>query len=180
MNGVTLAELLVSLVISGFLLGSLASALVEGHRVHATGNAYVEMSQNARVALNRMATEIRQAGRGPHPDAFLAIAVAEPSRIVLQHDLDGNGVIAGTGETITWRLAGTILRRDAGGGAQPIINGVQDLVFMYLDGSGAATTRPEAIRSVAIRLTAAPDHSVSRLAATAPYTVITQVRLRNR
>jgi len=180
MSGVNLAELLVSLVLSGMLLASLASALDQGQRVFATSAAHVEMMQSARVALNRMATEIRQAGRGPTPDAFLAIAAAEPSRIVLQHDLDGNGVIAGTGETITWRLAATILRRDAGGGAQPIINGVRDLTFTYRDGAGAVTTRLDAIRTVGIRLVVAPDHSASRLAATAPRTVSTQVRLRNR
>lgn len=180
MGGVNLAELLVSLVVSGLLLASLASALDQGQRVFATSAARVETTQNARVALNRMATEIRQAGRGPNPDAFLAIAVAEPSRIVLQHDLDGNGVIAGTGERITWRLAATILRRDAGGGAQPVINGVHDLTFTYLDGAGAVTTRLEAIRTVGIRLVVAPDHSASRLAVAAPAEVTTQVRLRNR
>jgi len=177
---VNLAELLVSLVVSGFLLGSLVSTLDQGQRVYATGNARVEMIQNARVALNRMATDVRQAGRGPTPDSFPAISVAEPSRIVLQHDLDGNGVIAGAGETITWRLAGTILRRDAGGGAQPIINGVQDLTFTYLDGTGAVTTRLDAIRTIVIRLTATADHGSSALAAAAPQTVTTQVRLRNR
>ena len=91
--GVNLVELLVALVITGLLLGSLAGALDQGQRVYATGSAQVEVTQNTRVALARMAAEIRQAGRGPHPEVFLAIAVAEPSRIVLQQDLNGDGVI---------------------------------------------------------------------------------------
>jgi len=70
--------------------------------------------------LARLTAEIRGAGRGGH--GFDAVAVAAPEQIALQQDLDGDGVIAARGERVTWRLAGTILRRDAGGGAQPIIN----------------------------------------------------------
>jgi type II secretory pathway component PulJ len=177
---VNLAELLVALAITGLLLGSLAGALDQGQRVYATGSARVEVTQNARVALARMAAEIRQAGRGPRPGDFLAIAAAEPSRIVLQQDLNGDGVIAGNGETVTWLLRDGVLRRNAGGGAQPIINGVRDLSFTYLDAAGAPAVSPAAIRVVGISLTTEPDHAHSRLAATAPHTVITQVRLRNR
>ena len=177
---VNLTEVLVALAISGLLLASLVSTLDQGQRVYATGSARVEVTQNARVALARMAAEIRQAGRGPRPEAFLAIAVAEPSRIVLQQDLNGDGVIAGNGETVTWLLRDGVLRRNAGGGAQPIINGVRELSFSYLDAEGAPTPTLDAVRTVTIRLTAAPDHAPSRLAATAAHTVVTQVRLRNR
>ena len=177
---VNLAELLVVLAISGLLLASLAGALDQGQRVYATGSAQVEVTQNARVALARMAADIRQAGRGPHPENFLAIAVAEPSRIVLQHDLNGDGTIAGTGETITWLVRDGVLRRNAGGGAQPIINGVRDVTFTYLDGAGQPAANIDAIRLVGIRLTTEPDHAQSRLAAIAGQTVATQVRLRNR
>jgi len=179
-DDVNLAELLVSLALCGLVLGGLATALDQGQRVYATGNADVEVTQSARVALARMATEIRQAGYGAAPDRFPAIAIAEPSRIVLQQDLDGDGVIAARGETITWRLASGILRRDAGGGAQPIINGVRDLTFVYLDAAGAPTTIPADIARVTISLTSAPDRSATRLAASGPRTISTQVRLRNR
>jgi type II secretory pathway component PulJ len=175
-----LAELLVSIALVGLVLGSLLAALDQGQRAYATGSAGVEVTQNARVALARMATEIRQAGRGPHPDRFPAIAVAEPARIVLQHDLNGDGVIAGAGETITWRLSGTVLRRDAGGGAQPIINGVTGLTFAYLDAEGQPAASLAAIRIVTIDLTAAPTHTASVLAATSAHTFSTQIRLRNR
>ncbi len=175
-----LAELLVAAVLVGLTLASLLTGLEQGQRVYATGSARVEVTQNARVALARMATEIRQAGRGPRPDVFPAIAVAEPSRIVLQHDINGDGVIAGVGETITWRLAGSVLRRDAGGGAQPIINGVTGLTFAYLDVEGQAAASLAAIRTVTISLTTAPTHTASALAAVSAHTVTTQVRLRNR
>ena len=175
-----LAELLVATTLIGLTLGSLLTALDQGQRVYATGSAHVEVTQSARVALARMAAEIRQAGRGARPDAFSAIAVAEPSRIVLQYDLNGDGVIAGTGETVTWQLSSGVLRRNAGGGAQPIINGVKDVVFTYLDADGQRAASLDVIRSVTISVTASPTHTASVLAATSALTMSTQVRLRNR
>jgi type II secretory pathway component PulJ len=177
---VTLGELLVATALVGLTLASLLVALDEGQRVYATGSAHVEIAQSARVALARMASDIRQAGRGARPDAFSAIAIAEVSRIAVQYDLDGDGAIAGNGETVTWQLSNGVLRRNAGGGAQPIINGVRDLVFTYLDADGQPAARPELVRSVGIRLTAAPTHTASALAATSALTLSTQVRLRNR
>ena len=47
-------------------------------------------------------------------DVDAAITLAEPSTIVLQQDLDGDGAIAGNGETVTWLLRGSVLRRNAG------------------------------------------------------------------
>lgn len=180
MGRMNLAELLTVVALVGLMLGALLVALDHGQRVYATGSAGVEVTQNARVALTRMATEIRQAGRGPRPEVFAAIAEAGPESIVLQHDLNGDGVIAGVGETIRWRLAGGVLRRDAGGGAQPIINGVKALTFTYLDAGGQPAAGLAAIRTVTISLTTAPTHTASALAKTSAHTLTTRVRLRNR
>jgi hypothetical protein len=108
------------------------------------------------------------------------VAIAEPSRIVLQQDLDEDGVVAGAGESVTWRLAGEVLRRDAGGGAQPIINGVRALAFSYLDEAGAPTSMPAAVRAVRIELTTQPTTASSATTAGIVTTVATLVRLRNR
>lgn len=175
----SLAQLLVASAITSVMLAGLWMALDEGQRVYAAGSAQVEIAQGGRVALQRLAKEIREAGHGPRPERFVAIAVAEPSSIVLQQDLDGDGVIGGNGETITWLLRGTVLRRNTGGGAQPIVNGVTGLVFTYLDAAGAVTARLDDIRLVHVRLTVGPTVP-SVLAAAAPYTLTTQVRLRNR
>src|SRR5206468_10151508 len=111
-----------------------------------------ESQQSARVAVERLAGEIRTAGLGRWPATFAAISVAEPTRIVLHHDLNGDGVIAGNGETITWRLTGTTLRRDAGGGAQPIIDGVRGFELGLPDAAGGTTQVPDEIRTVVITI----------------------------
>ena len=44
---------------------------------------------------------------------------------MLHVDKNKDGVIAVSSETIVWRLDKEILRRDTGGGGQPVINGVR-------------------------------------------------------
>ena len=171
----TLAELLVALSLVGLLAAATGGFLEQGQRAWAVGAARAETQQSARVALIRIVADVRAAGFGG--DAFDAVAVAEPQRMVLQQDLDADGAIAASGERVTWRLAGSILRRDAGGGAQPIVNGVRALELRYFDAGGSATTTPGDVRSVAVTLTTEPERAVSS-AATA--TVSTHVRLRNR
>lgn len=174
----TLAELLVALAVLGMLLSATFGLLVQGQDAYAVGAARVEAQQSARIALVRLAGEIRTAGHGAH--AFSAISVAERQRIVLHVDVDGDGRASGPTETITWRLAGRVLRRSAGGGAQPVINGVRDLAFEYLDAHGAPTVVPDLVRTVVVTLTTETDLPAAGPAAHARTTVSTRVRLRNR
>lgn len=171
-----LADLLTALAVAGLVLGASMTVFVEGQRAYTHGAARLESQQSARVALARMAREIRQAGMGA--GTFSPIAVAEPSQLVIQHDLDGNGVIAARGETVTWLLSAGVLRRNAGGGAQPIVNGVRALTFTYLDAGGRATSTPASVRTVVITLTTEPEHPGAGGATRT--TLTTEVRLRNR
>lgn len=173
---VSLAELLVALVIFALAAAAAFTLLDEGQRAWAFGAARAETQQSARIALARLAAEIRGAGRGGR--GFDAVALAAPDAIVLQQDLDGDGAIAVNGERVTWRLVGSVLRRDAGGGLQPIINGVGRLTLTYFDAAGAPTLSPPDVRSVEIALVTRPDYSVIR--STASTVLTTRVRLRNR
>lgn len=175
---VHLAELLVAMAIFGVVSAAVFTALQQGLHVYAVGASRAESQQSARVAVERLAGEIRTAGLGPWPATFAAISVAEPTLIVLHHDLDGDGVIAGNGETITWRLTGTTLRRDAGGGAQPIIDGVRGFALGYLDAAGEPTEVPDEIRTVVI--TVVTEAAWDRVERTSVTAFSTRVRLRNR
>jgi hypothetical protein len=133
----------------------------------------------ARAAVERLAQEVRNAGRGARwTDA--AIAVAEPSRIVLASDLDDDGTTSARGELITWQLVGSVLRRNAGAGAQPVANGVRALELRYFDAAGVPTADVSAIRMVEIALeteSAGPGSSLARGVTTR---IGTRARLRNR
>jgi len=163
---VQLAELLTALAVVGLVFSATLTVFAQGQRAYVQGAARVESQQNARIALARMAREIRQAGSGT---GLSPIAVAEPSRIVIQND---------SGKTVTWQLSAGVLRRNAGGGAQPIINGVHALVFTYLDADGRLTTTPADVRAVVITLTTVPEHPGAGGVTQTKLT--TEVRLRNR
>jgi hypothetical protein len=170
--GVNLAELLVVVALLGIVFAPTLTALEQGQRAYAIGTARVEAQQNGRIALERLAREIRGAGAGGI--GFDAISVAERERIVLHADRDGDGRAAAPGETITWLRAGTVLRRDAGGGAQPIVDGVRQLLLEYLDAAGRPTAIPADTRTVVITLTTEGAGGVGAL------TLTTQTRLRTR
>jgi hypothetical protein len=173
-----LSDLLVALAVFGIVSAAVLTVLQEGLRLYAVGAARAESQQSGRVGVERLASEIRTAGLGPRSATFPAISVAEPSHIVLHHDLDGDGLVTGLGETVVWRLTGKTLRRDAGGGAQPLIEGVRSFALEFLNGADRPAGPPDEIRSVVISLvTEAAWDGADRTHVT---TFTTRVRLRNR
>src|SRR2546426_5805432 len=104
----SLAELLVSLAIVGLVLGGVFGILHQGQRLYAMGAARVESQQTARIALERLAREIRHAGEGQAGADFPPVSVAEPSRILLPLDANRDGLIAADGGAATWLLRGRV------------------------------------------------------------------------
>jgi type II secretory pathway component PulJ len=176
---VHLTDLLVSLAVLGVIAAVTLTAIDAGQRGYAIGAARVESQQSARQALERLTRDIRNAGLDGRGIDFPAVAVAEADRLVLQTDLDGDGVIAARGETIVWLVRDGVLRRDAGGGAQPITDGVRRLALQYLDTAGVVTAIPGAVRTVVIALATEAVYARSP-AGEAGAVYRTQVRLRNR
>jgi type IV pilus assembly protein PilW len=152
--GYSLVDLVVALAIGGGLLASTVTLLHLGLQAWRWGAARVEAQQSARYALDRMARELREAGYDPTGAGIAAVVAAEPTRIAFQRDFNGNGVVDPTRERVTYllRAGERILRRDAGGGAQPVIEDVRELRLTYLDRSGRPTTDPAAVTAVRVRL----------------------------
>lgn len=167
-GGFALSELLVALAVTGLVLTAIGGLLEQGQRVYLAGAAQLEAQQSARVAVERLARELRGAGVDPRGAGFVPLLNPGPTGFTIQNDLNGDGVIAEHRETITYSLTGRTLRRSAGGGAQPLIEGVESLAFTYLDGAGLPAATPRGIRTVLIAITVGP------------VSMTTQVRLRNR
>jgi type IV pilus assembly protein PilW len=158
-RGYSLVDLLVALAVGGGLLAATVTLLHLGLRAWLWGAARVEAQQSARYALERMASELREAGYDPTVAGIAPVVVAEPARIAFQRDFNGNGVVDPTRERVTYllRVGETILRRDAGGGAQPVIERVRAFRLTYLDRAGLETADPAAVTAVRIRLEVGSD-----------------------
>ncbi|HEY1324677.1 MAG TPA: hypothetical protein VGF32_30740 [Streptosporangiaceae bacterium] len=153
-RGYSLVDLLVALAVGGGVLAATAMLLHQGLQAWVWGSARVEAQQSARYALDRLAAELREAGYDPTVAGLDPVVIAEPARVAFQRDFNGNGVVDPTRERVTYLLrpGESILRRDAGGGAQPVINGVRAFALVYLDRAGLETTDPAQVRAVRIRL----------------------------
>ena len=158
-RGYSLVELLVAMAVGGGLLAATVVLLHLGLRSWLWGAARVEAQQSARYALERMTSELREAGYDPTVAGIAPVLVAEPTRVAFQRDFNGNGVVDPTRERVTYlvRAGETILRRDAGGGAQPVIEGVRAFRLTYLDRAGRETMDPAAVTAVLIRLEVGGD-----------------------
>jgi len=147
-------DLLVALAVGGAVLAATVMLLHQGLQAWVWGTARVEAQQAARYALDRLAGELREAGYDPTVSGIAPVVIAEPSRVAFQRDFNGNGVVDPTRERVTYLLrpGERTLRRDAGGGAQPVIDGVRAFRLVYLDRLGLQTTVPSEVRAVQIRL----------------------------
>ncbi len=134
-KGFTLAELLVGLAVLGLALASLATLHESGLRAYVYGSNRVEVQQNARVALERMAREIREAQ---------ALTNQTATQLTIQTDWNGNGIIGEAiavavdgvlrGEQVTYRLSGGALERQEPGvdaTFRTVIGGVEQLTLTY-------------------------------------------------
>ena len=153
-RGFSLAELLVAAAVLGCVLAGLWTLLQAGFAAYGFGAARVEAQQSARIGLERMVKELREAGYDPTGAGIAAVTIAEAERVVFQRDLNGNGTVDPTHERVTFlvRHGETVLRRDAGGGAQPVIEGVRRLALSYYDRAGAVTTDPARVAAIRIQL----------------------------
>lgn len=110
-RGYTLAEMLVVCAIVGLVMASLLGLVVSGQKAFWYGTTQVDAQQTARVAVERMVKEIREAGYYPqNPDTSPVTCTAAPcyafnaiangptaSSVTLQYDWNGDGVSAASG-----------------------------------------------------------------------------------
>ncbi len=95
--GFTLAELLISCALIGFIMAGLYALLASGQQTYLTGTNQMDAQQTLRLAVQRMTTEIRDAGYcptcgtgSPAITPFSAITGANSTGFTLQSDWDGS------------------------------------------------------------------------------------------
>ena len=168
-RGVTLTELLIALALGLFTIGAVYAVHLNQVKRQIVQEDVLAMQQTARAALDMMTREIRMAGydpRGVNRDAdpsndFHGISY-HPTELHVQADLNGNGVLTDSKESIVYLYddSTSTLRRKVGrGGRQPVAEDIESFTFSYRDALGHPTTHTPSIRGVDVEVTSRPSHA---------------------
>lgn len=202
-RGFTLAEMLVVCALLGTVMAGVLSLVMVGQQsATATANK-VDALANARMGIERLIGEIREAGYlpagptcptaptppcPPYNYAFSAITAQTATALTVQNDWNADNAIQAAavtdpitretrGEQVVYSFAsGELRRQETGvdGAAVPVAAGIISLTYTYLDQNNAVTATAANIRTVTITLT------TQQSAGQPQVTMVHRVRLRNR
>lgn len=171
-KGFTLVELMISLAMTGIIVAAVYSAYIIQQKSYTAQDQVTEMQQNIRAAIYTMVHEIRMAGYDPTFTAgSTIIAATNISTISFTQDLNENGAVNGgaadPNETVTYGFLAAddadgdgivdnadgvaSLRRDTGGGLQPIAENIQAIELFYTLNDNTTTTAPTNVQLADIR-----------------------------
>ncbi len=162
-HGFTLLETLIFSAIFGIVLLGIYTVYGTSHTTFTRGQNKIEVQQNARVAMEMMARDIRMAGFDPsdviNDVPTTAIQVTNANDITFVGDVDGDGntdqvrYSLNGNEQIIWESASW------NGAAFPpatpsvLADGVSALTFTYFDGSDAVTAILADVRRITVDIT---------------------------
>lgn len=134
-RGFTLVEIMIVLFIMVVVVSAVYALFVKSQHTYTGQDQLVQLQQDLRSALEMMAQELRQAGydpaiyivKNPRP----GIEIAEPQRIRFSADLNGNGVIDGGDERVTYEFKDGALYRNNGSGDQEVAPNIVDFQIRY-------------------------------------------------
>jgi type IV pilus assembly protein PilW len=200
--GTTLPELMITLLVFSIIMLVVIAMWQQSQEAYFRGATAAELQQNARVALEQMTREVRQAGYDPcrymsttcgTTSAFdpvvagvFPVQTFTATSIWVRADRNANGDVSPGGgnpdeENVCFRLAGgQILRKTSGvdctAGGVELARNINALTFTYLKANGTAATVWSDIRIVRITI------SAQEIFMGAPVTVTlrSDVRLRDR
>lgn len=183
-RGLTLVELVVTIVILGIVLAVVNQVFFSTTRVYSSTSVRAGQQMSARAGLSIMISEIRPAGSDPVDDgiAFPPFVAAQADLFQVQGDYDGSTAIETVepSESVTYSYdagAGAVMR-DPGTGPVPMIPNVTACAFTYFDANNDPIDAPVAadeldlIRSVGIDITTQTQRG-------GQVTVSTRVAIRN-
>jgi prepilin-type N-terminal cleavage/methylation domain-containing protein len=106
--GLTLIELMVTILVVGIMAAGILGVFVTTLRTFSTGQVRMQNQDEARLAMNQMTRYLRMASASESITTTRSDAVeaATPQEVVFYADIDGDGVV----EKVRYYLSGTTLR----------------------------------------------------------------------
>jgi len=191
-RGFTLLEALVASTVFAVVMVGAVSMFATNSGVYRSGQSKAEVQQNARIALESAAREIRMAGYD-HSGVITAalanhtsIQAGNASSLTFVADVTNDNVL----DQVTYRIAGSQFLRDISswnGTAFPaattgvIADGVSSLTFNYYTSANAAIAAPVASGSLDSikRITVSLTTTHSSLDQQRTFPLVVDLRLRN-
>lgn len=175
-RGFTLAELLVVTAVLGLILSAVLIVQQQGQSAYLMGSNRVETQQNARVALDLMTRELRQA------TAVTALGGASDVSFTIDHDNN----VATAPVTVRYQLSGTTLNRTEAGTTTALVGGVTNLTMTYClvwnataNTCGTPATTPAQVRVIQVEIRTLTEEGVSAGSSYQQARMQSLVRLRN-
>ncbi len=162
-RGFTIIELLIAMCMFAFVVGGLYKVFISMTHNHAAQERLMEMSQSARVAIDRMSHDIRLAGYKTSTATFNGIATANSTMIRVLTDLNQDGDTSDSFEDITYSFNGSEIVLTANSTSEVLCENVHAATFSYVLANGTTTSTPsdmKEIRQVLISITVNTDGQV--------------------
>ncbi len=186
-QGFTLIEVVIALALSMVTLGAIYSIYLSQVKAQVVREDNLDMQQHARVAMDLIIHELTMAGYDPrHVNNDTNVGnnfdgiVYHPTHLIINADLNGNGSPTDPNEAIQFSHdpATFILRRDTGGGRQPLAEHIETFSIRYFNRDGQLTTESQHIRQIELRIKARTEKSDPRYPNNGGYrTVVLQSRI---
>ena len=168
-EGFTLIEVVIALALSMVTVGAIYIIYLGQVKSQVVREDKLDMQQHARVAMDLIVRELRMAGYDPRhvnqdnnlSNDFDGISY-HPTQLEVRADLNGNGGPTDSNESIRFSHdpATFTLRRDTGGGRQPLAEHIESFSIKYFDHHGQPTTDSKHIRQIELNIqarTESPD-----------------------
>ena len=154
-RGFTLIEILIATAIGSLVLAAIVDTFVTQRKSYDLQEQMAEMTQNARIGVEMLSREVRMAGYDPTGANFDAIPY-DNTKLQVQADLNGDGDLDDTDETITYfRDAATLqIIRETNGSQQPLVENITAFDFNYLDQAGNSVTTSAEVYQIQVTITA--------------------------
>jgi Tfp pilus assembly protein PilW len=166
-KGFTLIELLIGLLLGLGTIAALTAALTVSLTARARAAAGAEMLAATASAIDQITRDVRLAGYDPRRSGIDGIVAADSASLVLEADLDGDGVIdPNSEEHVAYQrsMTGASLLRVVGAQSMPLLSDLAPggPAFRYFDSSGsvidpATAGAAAAIRTVSVELATLPS-----------------------
>jgi prepilin-type N-terminal cleavage/methylation domain-containing protein len=149
-KGFSLVEVMVTMLIMIIVLFALYSIFDMSIKTYSFGNSKAEAMENARLGMDKMEREIRQAYAFDKAEGNNQLFQTwDETQIEFGNDLDGSTVVEcpnidGDCEIISYTLDGGTgsLMRTSGGDPQPVVENVEDVEFRYFQRNGTTEVLP--------------------------------------